>query len=316
MRMLGLAWTLGGAVALVVFGLMLVHCFSATTAAVDGGGGVSLDRSLSDSGAVLDGPSDSSTTSHGIDTGGVDAGDAGDASLPSSDVVTTCVAQDSVQVGSYVVETNYWNEVACPGTQCLTINDATGAFTVTEATNCGNTVSSYPNVLYGSSFGETSPGSALPKQVSALTGVISSWSFSTGGAPTDMFDVTYDIWFCPDNTCGASGFNGGTELMIWLNHPNTTNDGILGSVNLDGYSWQISTFAAGGAGDSWTYLAYMIQSSTVRSVTDLNLLSFFNDAESRGYLKSSSYLYAVQAGIELRTGGIPFTNNSFSVSVN
>jgi hypothetical protein len=51
-------------------------------------------------------------------------------------------------------------------------------------------------------------------------------------------------------------------------------------------------------------------------VTNLNLLAFFKDAESKGYIKSSWYLYAVQAGIELRTGGIPFSSDSFSVSVN
>ena len=54
----------------------------------------------------------------------------------------------------------------------------------------------------------------------------------------------------------------------------------------------------------------------VTSVTNLDLLSFFRDAEVRGYLQSSWYLYAVQAGDELRTGGTPFTSHSFSVLVN
>jgi hypothetical protein len=307
MRIFRFAWIFGSAAALLVYGLMLVQCFAPTSPVADGDDSAAPDASRSDGG----------TTTRGSDGGHEDAAGVRDAGPPSKNVVTTCALQDNVNVGSYVVETDYWNSVACPGTQCVDINDVTGAFTVTEGPSCGSTVAGYPNVLYGSSFGETSPGSVLPKQVSALTRVVSSWSFSTGGASTDMFDVAYDIWFCPDDTCGASGFNGGTELMIWLNYPNTSNGGTTGSVNLDGYSWQISTFAAGGTGNSWTYLAYQIQpSSMVTSVTNLNLLAFFKDAESKGYIKSSWYLYAVQAGIELRTGGIPFSSDSFSVSVN
>jgi hypothetical protein len=329
MKILRWASTLCRAAALPVVGLSLAHCFTEVPAAATGSdsgesrneassdAGESHDGATSDSGAARDAAQpDGGATSHGLEAGGADTGEAGDAGPPSKDVVKTCLAQDNVTVGSYVVETNYWNQTGCPGTQCVSINHATGAFTVTEGPNCDNTVASYPNVLYGSSFGESSPGSALPKQVSALTQVTSSWSFSVGGAATDMFDVAYDIWFCPDDTCGPNGFNGGAELMIWLNHPNTTNGGVVATESLDGYSWQLSTAAAGGTGNTWTYIAYMIQPPMVTSVTDLNLLSFFKDAESRGYIQSSWYLYAVQAGIELRTGGIPFTNNSFSVSVN
>ena len=42
----------------------------------------------------------------------------------------------------------------------------------------------------------------------------------------------------------------------------------------------------------------------VTSVTNLDLLSFIRDAQARGYLQSSWYLYAVQAGNELRSGGL------------
>jgi hypothetical protein len=306
MKILRFASTLGGAAALFVYGLMLVQCFAQTSAVPDS----------ADSAAQGGTRPDGGTTSRGVDAGRGDTGGTPDAGPLSKNVATTCALQDHVNVGSYVVETDYWNSVACPGTQCVNINDVTGAFTVTQGPNCGSTVSSYPNLLYGTSFGETSPGSVLPKQVSALTRAVSSWSFSTGGAATDMFDVAYDIWFCPDDTCGASGFNGGTELMIWLNYPNTSNGPTTLSANLDGYSWQLSTFAAGGTGNSWTYLAYQIQPPMLTSVTNLNLRAFFQDAQSKGYIKGSWYLYAVQAGIELRTGGIPFSSNSFSVSVN
>src|ERR1700685_256264 len=167
MRILRFASTFGRAAAVLVYGLMLVQCFAATSPVTEGDDRAAPDASRSDGG----------TTSRGSDGGHEDAGGDRDAGPPPKNVVTSCALQDSVNVGSYVVETDYWNPVTCPGTQCVDINDVTGAFTVTEGPSCGSTVASYPNVLYGSSFGETSPGSALPMQVSALTRVVSSWSF-------------------------------------------------------------------------------------------------------------------------------------------
>jgi hypothetical protein len=99
----------------------------------------------------------------------------------------------AVIVGSYVVESDYWNEGICPGSQCMAINDATGAFSVTQAPNCGDTVASYPNVLYGCSFGTCSPASVLPMPIGVLTTVTSSRDFSVGGVSTDKYNVAYDI---------------------------------------------------------------------------------------------------------------------------
>lgn len=252
--------------------------------------------------------------------GGANAGTggrAGGGTSGTSQQVTTCKQYDNFNVGSYVIETDYWNLTGCPGTQCMNVDTAHGSFTVTQGPNCGDTVASYPNVLYGSSFGTVSPGSALPKQVSALTSVKSNWAFSVGGTSTDRYDVAYDIWFCTNNSCGQNGFPGGLEVMIWLDYQNTYGwQTDLGSVELSGYNWEVWTFAQGTGANSWTYLAYLIQPTMATSVTNFDLLAFFNDAQARGYLQSSWYLYAVQAGDEIRSGGLPYTNYSFSVSVN
>jgi cellulose 1,4-beta-cellobiosidase len=249
----------------------------------------------------------------GVDGGhGVEAGN-----WPPGVTVNTCQDFATVPVGSYVVEADYWNKGSCPGTQCMAINNATGAFSVTQAPNCDNTVASYPNVLYGCSFGTCSPASLLPMPVSAVSSLTSSWDFSVGGVSTDQYDVAYDIWFCPDNACGPTGFPGGTELMIWLNYQNVHGwETDLGSVSLDGHTWEVWQFTQGTGDNSWTYLAYMIQAPMVTSVANLDLNAFFRDAASRGYLQNSWYLYAIQAGNEIRTGGLPYNNNSFSVSIN
>jgi cellulose 1,4-beta-cellobiosidase len=252
-----------------------------------------------------------------VDSGAVAVAAVEAGTWPAAVTVNTCQDFATLRVGSYVVESDYWNKASCPGSQCMAINNTTGAFSVTQAPNCGNTVASYPNVLYGCSFGTCSPASLLPMPLSAATTVTSSWDFSVGGTASDQYDVAYDIWFCPDNTCGSNGFPKGTELMIWLDYRNVCgwqND--LGSVSLDGHTWEVWQATQGTGGNGWTYLAYLIQAPMVTSVTNLDLNAFVRDAVSRGYVQNSWYLYAIQAGDEIRTGGLPYNNNSFSVSIN
>ncbi len=256
----------------------------------------------------------------GNDAGGTStnpqAGGTAGTGMMTEQPLVSCEPFTTIPVGSYVVEADYWNETQCPGTQCLSIDTSTGAFSVTQGPTCGNTVASYPNVLYGSSFGTVSPGSALPKALSDLSSVTSSWSFDVGGTSADQYDVAYDIWFCPTDACDSGGFAGGLELMIWLNYRNTTGwEQDLGSVSLAGHEWEVWSATAGGGANSWTYLAYLIQPSMVNSVSDFDILAFIDDAVSRGLLPSTSYLYAIQAGNELRSGGVPYTNQTFSVAI-
>ncbi|MBN2677283.1 MAG: hypothetical protein JXR32_04360 [Anaerolineaceae bacterium] len=230
-------------------------------------------------------------------------------------VITTCSPLETVAVGPYLIEANFWNWVACPGIQCMAIDRGTGAFTVTQYPDCGNPFS-FPNVLYGCSWDICSPDSTLPKQVGALTSATSSWSFSVGGTASDQWNVAYDIWFCPDDSCGSNGFPGGTELMIWLDYQNV--NGWLynqGPVSLAGLNWELWTATQTSAAGDWTYLAYLIQGTIITSVSNLDLMAFISDARARGHIQDSWYLYAVQAGIELRIGGIPYNHYDFSVSI-
>jgi len=239
---------------------------------------------------------------------------------PAEVTVNSCEDFASVGVGSYVISSNYWNKAVCPGTQCVEINTATGAFSVTQGPPaCGDYVASFPNVLYGCSYGNCSPATILPLPVNDVTKLKSSWDFSVGGGNSDRWNVAYDIWFCPDNNCGASGFPKGLELMIWLDVKGAKGwKDHLGTAKLGGYDWDVwvADMAAGGALDSWTYMDYIIKGPMVTSVKDLDLNAFVKDAVARGYVKSSWYMYAVQAGMEVRSGGIPFTSNSFSLAIN
>jgi hypothetical protein len=270
--------------------------------------GVSLLAGLAGCGGMADAPDGGST----------------DAPLPpvwpTSVTTTSCEQYESVSVGNYVISSNYWNKTTCPGEQCIEINTANGAFSVYKvAEPCGNNVSSFPNILYGCAYGVCSPGTILPLPVSAVTNLKTSWDISVGGARNDRWNAAYDIWFCPDKNCGAAGFPKGLELMVWLDVKNAGGwKDHLGTTNLAGYKWDVwyADMAAGGATDSWGYMDYIAQPANLTSVKDLDLLALVKDALNRGYVKSDWYLYAVQAGFEVRTGGVPYTSNSFSVTVN
>jgi hypothetical protein len=260
--------------------------------------------------------------------GGLTQADAGASTVdapvapvwPAEITHTSCARYDNFVVGSYVVQTDYWNDRCLQGDQCIAVNTATGAFVVDPGPqgNC-QSVSSFPNVTYGCAYANCSPKSMLPMPISELTSLSSTWKFAVGGGPKDAWNVSYEIWFCPDANCGATGFPGGLELMIWLDYQNAGGyKDHLATVSLDGYSWDVwgASMAAGGATDSWNYMNYIVKGPKLSSVKDLDLMPFIQDAIARGYAKDSWYLFAIQAGMEVRQGGMPFISDSFLVTVN
>jgi hypothetical protein len=234
--------------------------------------------------------------------------------LPAK-TISTCDQYQAVTVGSYVVQTDYWNKGQCPGTQCVNIDDETGAYTVTQvAPNCSPKVSSYPSIMYGKGWYQESPHCDLPARISSLKNVLSDWDFSPTYAGS--WDAAYDIWFCPDNSCGVTGFTGGAEMMIWVDYQNTHGwQDDQGPVTLEGNTWEVWKWKIDNPTEQRIYVAYLAK-NLAHSVTNLDLTAFFKDSEARGFIQPSWYLYAVEAGIEIADRGVPFTCNHFSVSVN
>ncbi len=226
---------------------------------------------------------------------------------------------------SYAVEFNYWNG-SCPGTQCMNVNTATGDFSVTEFTaSCGNNVATYPAIYYGNHFTNLSNNANIPMLLSAVTCATSSWNYTVN---MGNYDVAYDIWFSTSATnITTSGYPGGAELMIWLNSNNAYPSGGTpkATVTLDGYTFYVYETISGSAPNTWTYIAYDPIGPINGGVTNLNLLAFFNDAESRidstsgkPYISTSWYLADIEAGIEIHSGGSTFnyTSSGFSAYVN
>ena len=180
---------------------------------------------------------------------------------PADVTFKSCDQYAGMTVGPYYIQSNYWNLDNCPGTQCIEINTSTGAFSVTQGgAPCqnGESVSAFPNVLYGCSYGNCSPGTVFPMQVGAVSSLTSSWDFEAGGTNTsDGWNMAIELWFCPDNTCGANGFPNGFELMLWLDYNNARGyKDHLGTAKLAGYTWDLwyKEMVAGGKTVGWGYM--------------------------------------------------------------
>src|SRR5579872_5065644 len=120
--------------------------------------------------------------------------------------VTTCSRTGTVDVNgkTYEAQNNLWNSAAT-GQQCISVDNNSGAFTVTTNDNnlSNGAPASYPSIYKGCHWGDCTN----------ISNVNSSWNISTASG---AWDASYDIWF--NTTPTTSGQPDGTEIMVWINH--------------------------------------------------------------------------------------------------
>ncbi len=228
-------------------------------------------------------------------------------------------------VGDYAVQ----NNVSMGGSQCVNAmpgsSCAQSGFTVTFPNGSfgagGNVPSSYPSFIYGwqngGYYGVTP--SPLPKLLSTITTVPTTWNYSVPGGTT--YDAAYDIWLGPASASGP-GNPPGLELMVWTQYSGPTPAGsqVATGVTINGKTWDVYK----GQVNSWQYLAYRAQSGSETAAVNLDLNNFFKDATTGNKynvnwngtaLSSSWYLWGVQAGFEIYNASQTITTSSFQVSV-
>lgn len=220
---------------------------------------------------------------------------------------STCSTTGTITIsgGQYILQNNEWNSTS---QQCIQV-DGTG-FTISTASfnsPSNGDPATYPSIYRGCHWGLCTSSNPFPIELNNLASATSSVSITQPGGYTN--DAAYDIWFNQAST--TTGQPDGTEIMIWINHqgssqPAGTN---MGNVTINGASYQVWT----GRLTSWNIASY-VANSPVTSVTNLNLIPFFNDAVSRGQLQNSWWLIDVEYGFEVWTGGQGLAVNSFSVS--
>jgi len=222
---------------------------------------------------------------------------------------TTCTKWGTISINGnqYIYQQNEWNSNL---TQCASVDETTGAWTITQANfNLPNNgaPATYPSIFRGCHWGNCSSSSGLPIQVSALASATSSWS--TTQVSSGAYNVAYDLW--TNTTPTTWGQPNGSEIMIWLNSRGGISPAgqIVGTVTISGATWNVWTTRMGG----WNYIAYQRSTGTT-SVRDLDIKAFVQDSVNRGSTNSSWYLLDAEAGFEIWQGGQGLGTNSFSFS--
>jgi hypothetical protein len=234
----------------------------------------------------------------------------------------------STTIGNkYVVMNNLWS-----GVGLQTINVSTTGFTITQETGSTPTNSGplgYPAVYLGCAYSLCSPSSPLPMQISTITSATSSIDLTYPTDTSAVYDAAYDIWLNPTtDTTGQQQ----QEIMIWLNWQGgdqpvaSTYDANgaavpIATTTIDGMSWNVygGTTEEGYENDVFSYLP-VTPTPPITSLTNLNLLAFIDDTQSRtaNYAQPVTdawYLTSIQAGFEPHSGGIGLTVNSFDATV-
>jgi hypothetical protein len=217
---------------------------------------------------------------------------------------TICDQYGSTTIqGRYVVQNNRWGTSA---TQCINVTSTGFQITAQQGSAPTNGAPvSYTSVFLGCHYGNCSPGSTLPMQVSRIRSATSSINYRyTGGT----YDAAYDIWLDP--TPKTNGVNQ-MEIMIWFNRQGSIQPigSVVGNTSIGGRSWQVWRGNNGGN----NVISYVAPSAVTS--WSFSVLDFINDVRARGAITTSWYLTSIQAGFEPWNGGVGLAVDNFSASV-
>jgi len=226
----------------------------------------------------------------------------------------------------YYLQVNEWNATAA---QAL---DYGGPFVFKMTTQMASTATTggptgFPSTFIGANSNHVTNGSNLPKQVSALTTVPTTWIWNDNGTLADgtanSYNATYDVWFSTraQGEPMAGGPSGGF-LMVWLHDPADAQP--IGRVLYNA----VTIPGASGTWDVWIGLngtkptiSYVRTEDTLGLSFDLN--AFIQDAvanrmQSNGMptIQSGWYLTNVFTGFEIWRGGVGLESTSFCAVVN
>jgi hypothetical protein len=218
----------------------------------------------------------------------------------------TCNGKD------YIIQNNAWGSTAGqtlaygPGTKFkVTTQNGTGA---------NGAPASYPSIFIGANSSRSTSGSGLPKAVSALSTVQTSWTWAANGA-SGAYNAAYDVWFSTSSSGDPSASSpSGGYLMVWLYKP-TGNQPIgssIASTTIAGKNWNV--WFGNNSSTGKPCVSYVAQQNLNSLSFDLNL--FIKDAVQRSYLQSSWSLTNVFSGFEIWSGGVGLETTDFAVTVN
>jgi hypothetical protein len=180
-------------------------------------------------------------------------------------------------------------------------------------------------MFIGSNSGHTTTGSNLPKAISALTTVPTSWTWSDNGTIGDttnnIYNATYDVWFSTAQAETGTTVPSGGFLMVWYYKP--PNAQPIGQIR---YS-AVTIPGVPGTWNVWIGLngtrpvtSYVATTPVMTLSYDLNL--FIQDAvHNRTFngapaLQPTWWLSNIFIGFEIWKGGVNLETTNFCAIVN
>jgi hypothetical protein len=224
----------------------------------------------------------------------------------------TCTANNFVLMGKYWVNNNQWGVASSntSGQQCVYGTCQTGDL-VGWGTNWNWTagkggVKTYASLVFGWQYGWKVTNTGLPVQIAANNTVNCGWDFTV--SQTGTIDISYDTWLHTVSNPGATS-TPSEEVMIWVY--SAGGAGPIGplvahNVSLAGTTWDLHQ---GPGGASWPVSSYVRTGNATTTV--MNMMVFYQDLVSRGWIPNTRYLSSIQAGTEVFSGSGTLTTNGF-----
>ncbi len=222
----------------------------------------------------------------------------------------SCAAYASTTMGKYWINNNAWGvNASTSGQSCIwgtcETGDLVGWGTSWNWTAGAGGVKTYASIVLGWQWGYKVTNTGLPVQISAGKAVNCGWDFTVSQNGT--LDVSYDTWL---HTIPNAGYadTPSEEVMIWLY--NAGGAGPIGptvapGVAIAGSTWDLHQ----GQGAAWRVSSYVRTSNATTSV--MNLMAFYDDLVTRGWIANTRYLSSVQTGTEVFNGTGSLTTNGF-----
>ncbi len=181
----------------------------------------------------------------------------------------------------------------------------------------------YPAMFIGSNGGHTTTTSGLPKSLSEITSVPTTWIWNDNGSLTDdasnIFNAAYDVWFNTNASEATEYAPTGGYLMVWLYDPPYAmpigEEPAFTAVTIEGVdgTWDIWIGMNEGAGVPC--ISY-VRTEMTRSLS-FDLKHFIDDAVTRpGGLDASWALTNIFTGFEIWNGAQGVETTAFCAFVN
>jgi hypothetical protein len=181
----------------------------------------------------------------------------------------------------------------------------------TEANSQGSGNDAFPEVFYGCAWGLCTKNTVLPRRLSRLQNLVTSWD-ATWRRAHGQFNVAYDLWFGYRHTIHGHAL--GAELMIWLGSKALATALSGPIVRIDGIRWYFAYYPACTIYGCWKYILFRrVVPST--HAHHLRLLPFFRYAARQHLLHRRWFLKSIDVGFEIWHNGLGLAVHRYSVRI-